>query len=261
MNNLLIVSLLVALSCGEIIAQQKELQGKITNIEEVDGIHVLNNGSRFNTVTDEFGNFSISAKVNDTIVFSSVHYIAKKIPVTSKIFESGIIVVTLTKVINELDEVFLGTRLTGDLERDVKNAKVKTPINFHDVGIPGFLGEPEEKIPTLIGQTIGPTHVNIEALYNYISGYYKMLRTQREWEAENTAVAVILFKYDEEFFFESYGIPKNRTFDFLLFCLETTTLERDFYKSNHGRVLDVFAEKSKIYTTRLEEGKTPEKKE
>lgn len=251
----------MVLACTQILGQHKQLQGKITNTEEVEGIHVLNNASRYNTVTDAFGNFSISAKIADTIVFSSVHYIAKQIPVTEQVFESGILVVTLAKVINELDEVFLGTRLTGDLERDVKNANVKAPINFYNVGIPGFLGEPEEKIPTLIGQTIGPTHVNVEALYNYISGYYKMLRTQREWEAENTAVAVILFKYDDEFFYESYGLPKDRTFDFLLFCLETTTLESDFYKSNHGRVLDIFKQKSEIYMARLKETTVPQKKE
>ena len=249
------------LTWGSILAQQKELQGKVTNLDEVEGIHVLNANSRFNTITDEFGNFTISAKVTDTIVFSSVHYVAKKIPVTENIFESGILIVTLFKVINELDEVFLGTRLTGDLSLDVKNTEVKAPINFNDVGIPGFLGEPEEKIPTLIGQTIGPTHINVEALYNYISGYYKMLRTQRKWESENNTVAVILYKYDEEFFERSYGVPKNRTFDFLLFCLETTTLESDFYKNNHGRVLAVFEEKAALYVSRIEEAADSEKKE
>lgn len=237
----------------EFFAQPKELQGKITNTEEVDGIHVLNANSRYNAITDGFGNFSISANINDTLVFSSVHYMAKQVAITEAVFESGIVVVTLEKVINELDEVFLGTRLTGDLNRDVKNAKVEAPINFYDVGIPGFLGKPEEKIPTVIGQTIGPTYVNIDALYKHISGYYKRLRTQRKWEQQNNAVAMILFKYGETFFAESYGIPTDRTFDFLLFCLETTSLRADFFKSNHGRVLTIFSEKATVYVSRLAE--------
>jgi len=246
---------------AEISAQQKELQGKLTNTDEIEGIHVLNEASGFNSVTDAFGNFSIGANVNDTVVFSSVHYVPKKVAISAEIIESGILVVTLQKVINELDEVFLGTRLSGDLEKDVKNANVKSPINFYDVGIPGFLGEPEEKIPTLIGQTIGPTHINIEALYNHISGYYKRLRTQRAWEAENNTVAVILFKYDQAFFETSFGIPENRTYDFLLFCMETTSLQRDFYNGAHGRVLDIFEKKASIYTARLYQNDTLEKKE
>ena len=236
----------------EISAQQKELQGKITNLQEVEGIHVLNTTSRYNSVTDAFGNFTITAKNLDTLVFSSVHYVPEKVVVTPEIFERGIVVVTLEKVINELDEVFIGSRLSGDLALDVKNIKVKKKIDFDSLGIPGYKGEPKEHIPTLIGQTIGPTHVNIEALYNHISGYYKMLRKKRKWEAENKTVAAIMYMYDETFFEEAYEVPNTRTYDFLLFCIETTTLQTEFKRQRSAKVLEIFESQAAVYLSRLD---------
>ncbi len=253
MNNTLFVLIGMFLFIFETSAQQKELQGKITNPEEVEGIHVLNTTSRYNSVTDVFGNFSISAKPLDTLIFSSVHFVPEKVVVTEEIHERGILVVTLSKLVNELDEVFLGPKLSGDLERDVKNIKVKKKIDFDSLGIPGFKGEPEEKIPTLIGQTIGPTHVNIDALYKHLTGYYKMLRTKRKWESENKAVAHILYKYDENFFEKAYGIPQDRTYDFLLFCMETSTLAIEFRNESYARVLDIFERQSKTYLSRIQE--------
>ncbi|MDX1463183.1 MAG: hypothetical protein R3359_09010 [Marinirhabdus sp.] len=234
-------------------SQENQIQGKITNMEEVEGIHVLNTSSRFNSVTDAFGNFSITAKPLDTLLFSSVHYAPKKVLVSAAVHERGILVVTLEKLINELDEVFLGQKLTGDLNRDVNNIKVKRKIDFDSLGIPGFKGEPKEKIPTLIGQTIGPTHVNIEALYNHISGYYKMLRTKRKWEGENTIVAAILYTYEPDFFVKAYQIPIDRTYDFLLFCVESSTLVSEFKNQRFSNVLDIFEQQSAIYLERLEQ--------
>ncbi|QIE60465.1 carboxypeptidase-like regulatory domain-containing protein [Rasiella rasia] len=243
---------LLLLLVVQVAGQEVSLQGKITNLEDIEGIHVLNTTSRYNAVTDAFGNFSITAKPLDTLLFSSVHYLPKKVEISEEIQERGIIVITLEKLINELDEVFLGSKLTGDLDQDIKNINVKKTINFKDVGIPGFEGEPEEKIPTVIGQTIGPTHINIDALYKHISGYYKKLRIQRKWEAENQTVASILYKYDETFFERAYGIPKDRTYDFLLFCIETSTLQADFRKQGHARVLGIFKKQAAVYLERID---------
>ena len=235
---------------AETLAQTTLLQGKITNQEEVEGIHILNNSSRNNSVTDAFGNFSIGAKLQDTLVFSSVNYVPKSVVVNETILERGILVVTLEKLVNQLDEVFLGSKLTGDLEKDVKNIKIKKRIDFDSLGIPGFKGEPEEKIVPAY-TLYAPTALNIEALYNHLSGYYRKLRLKRKWEAENTTVAEILYVYDATFLFETYKIPEDKVYDFLLFCIDTTALQSNFRKGNHGNMLAIFKEQSVEYTSRL----------
>ncbi len=236
----------------KITAQEKSLQGKITNDTDIDGIHVLNTSSHFNTITNENGHFSIQVKPLDTLLFSSIKYMPEKKVVTDAIFEKGVITIKLTELVNELDEVFLELDLSGNIAADLKKIKTEKPINFDDVGIPGFKGKPEEKIVPMYF-AVTPLSVNLEALYKHISGYYKELKTRRKWEYENNAVAQMLNYYTIPFFTTTYGIPENRVYDFLLFCAENTSVESDFKNERYGSVLLIYEEKGKLYVSRLSE--------
>ncbi|MDC8000769.1 hypothetical protein POV26_06955 [Aequorivita todarodis] len=228
------------------------MQGKITNQLDIEGVHVLNTSSRLNTITDENGHFTIKVKPLDTLLFSSIKYMPEKVAVTEGVFEKGVITVRLTELVNELDEVFLQPNLSGNIAADLKKIKTEKPINFDDVGIPGFKGKPEEKIVPLYF-AVTPLSVNLEALYKHISGYYKDLKTRRKWEYENNAVAKMLNYYTVPYFMTTYGIPENRVYDFLLFCAETTAIESDFKKEHYGSVLLILDEKAKIYAARISE--------
>ena len=236
----------------QLSAQQKSLQGKITNEADIEGIHVMNLASRFNTITDENGHFSINVKPLDTLLFSSIKYMPEKVVVTDAFFEKGIITVKLSELVNELDEVFLKPNLSDNIAADLKKIKTEKPINFDDVGIPGFKGEPKEKIVPLYF-AVTPLSVNLEALYKHISGYYKDLKTRRKWEYENNAVAKMLNYYTLSFFTTTFGIPENRVYDFLLFSTETTSIESEFKNEHYGSVLLILEEKAKIYTKRISE--------
>ena len=244
------LSLLISAS---VLGQQKLLQGEILNDKDVEGIHILNRSSRFNTITDADGRFAIYANRGDTLFVSSVTYIPERVMVTDEMYREGYISVTLQELVNELDEVYLGPRLSGNLQTDLKNIEVEEPINFDDVGIPGFKGEPEEKIPNLLGEVITPLSVNIEGLYKHISGYYKTLRTRRKWEGENQTVARLINFYSAEFFQEAYQVPEHRLYDFLLFCIETSEIQSDFRNENYSGVLTTFKEKGVEYVSRLSE--------
>ncbi len=241
--------LLCALASSLLSAQQKLLQGKITNETEVDGIHILNTSSRYNTVTNENGHFSIQVKLLDTLIFSSIKYNPEKRVITETIYEKGVVTIALTELVNELDDVYIAPNLSGNIVADLKRIKTEKPIDFDDVGIPGFKGKPEEKIVPLY-LTITPLSVDIEALYKHISGYYKGLKTRRKWEYENNAVAKLLNYYTLSFFTTTYGIAENSVYDFLLFCAETSTIESDFKKEHFGSVLLILNDKAKIYKNR-----------
>lgn len=236
---------------ANIFAQQQTLQGIITNTADVEGIHILNTSSHLNTIADKNGNFSIRVKKNDTLLFSSVTFIPEKIVVTEAIYEKGIITVQLEPMVNELSEVVLGPNLSGNLAKDAKDIKTNKSIDFDDVGIPGFKGEPKERIVP-VAVAFFPTNVNLEAVYKYLSGYYKNLKKQRKWEAQNTSVAKIIAFYTEGFFTENYKIPQNRLYDFLLFCEETSDIQGNFRNEHYALVLNTFEEKSKVYLDRLE---------
>ena len=231
-------------------SQQIDLEGKVTNAFDIEGIHILNKTSKYNTVTNEFGEFVIRIQVQDTIIFSSIKYQIKELIITEDIYYKKKININLNELVNELDEVLIGNTLTGDLFTDLKNIKVEETFNFDDVGIPGFKGEPEEKIVPLAAAAF-PLNVNIEALYKHIGGYYKKLKIQRKWTKENLTVAEIIDYYGFKFFEDAYRIPNNKLYDFLLFCIETTTLNLDYNRQNFAGVLQIFNEKSKIYVPRI----------
>lgn len=231
-------------------AQSELINGNVTNSQEIEGIHILNTTSRYNSITDEYGNFSIRAARNDTLLFSSVKYFPKKVVVSEEIFEKGVLTVTLQELINELDEVILGHNLSGNISSDLKVIKTEKPLDFEDVGIPGFKGKPEEKIVP-VAMAFFPTNVNLEAAYKYISGYYRKLKLQRKWESQNYSVAQMIGFYSQSFFFEAYAIPENRLYDFLLFCVETTSVQSDFNSKNYARVLEIFKEQSTVYLARI----------
>jgi len=231
-------------------AQYISLKGTITNNVDVEGIHILNKTSRFNTVSDSHGVFEIRVAIHDTLLFSSIKFILKEIVITDQIFKEEKLEIALEEMVNQLDEVIVGNRLTGNIATDLKNIKVEETFNFDDVGIPGFKGIPKEKIVPVAAAAF-PTNVNIEALYKHISGYYRKLKTKRKWTAENNAIARIIDYYGFTFFEEAFQIPRNRIYDFLLFCSETTSLESDFEKQNLSLVLEIFKVNSKEYISRI----------
>lgn len=237
---------------GLLLAQSKLIEGSIQNRKDVEGIHILNTSSGFNSVSNASGVFEITAKTGDTLIISSIKYIAKKVPITDLIYEEARLAVTLEEMVNELQEVYLGPKLSGNIEQDIKRIKIKDTINFDDVGIPGFKGVPEEKIVPLVNAYM-ITAVDLEVLYKHISGYYKVLRTKRKWEAENNMAATLINSYTAQFFVEAYGIPEDRQYDFMLFCLETSEISRDYKAENFAGVLEVFAEKGPEYLKRLSE--------
>ncbi|PKA82293.1 carboxypeptidase-like protein [Ulvibacter sp. MAR_2010_11] len=234
-------------------AQEQLLHGNITNDKEVEGIHIMNKTTQYNSVTDENGNFSIIVNKQDTIYISSVNYVPDRIVISEEIYEKGLLIITLEELVNQLDEVYLGPNLTGNIVTDLKNIKTEKPLNFDDVGIEGFKGEPEEKIVPMVPYVGLATAVDLEAMYKHLSGYFRKLRLKREWEGENRIVAQIINKYTDRFFEEAFHIPNNRLYDFLLFCIETTDLKKDFENENYALVLQIFQEQGEIYVERFSE--------
>lgn len=242
----------ILLSVGKLYSQERVIRGVITNNTDIEGIHILNRTSRFNTVSNKKGEFRIRVRVLDTIFISSVHYRPGRVVISTSDFESGKLTVELEPLVNELDEVYLGPSLTGNLNYDIKNIEVTDTLNFNDVGIPGFRGEPKEKIIPVYAAVI-PLRMDLEAIYKHLSGYYKKLKQQRKWEAQNRTVAQLIQFYTPKFYAEAYRIPEDRLYDFLLFCIETTSIQADFKKENYRAVLETFKTHGAEYKNRLDQ--------
>ncbi|WP_299275761.1 carboxypeptidase-like regulatory domain-containing protein [uncultured Psychroserpens sp.] len=198
-------------------AQTIILKGKVVASSDLESIHVLNITAQKFTVTNDKGDFEIPAKLNDTLLISSVQYTPQNIAVTKTTIEMRSIVITLSDRVNELDEVVVGKILTGDLLSDIENSDAKRDINFYDVGIPGYVGKPKTQRERKLYEAdagksivIAPLFIgiNIHKILNKISGRTKKLKRAVTLEKQDKC----LKKVTEEFsdlLFENYDIEAH----------------------------------------------------
>jgi len=88
----------------EVIIQTKNVNGKVTSEEEVDGIpgvNVLEKGTSNGTVTDIQGNFALEVSEGATLVFSSVGYNTQEVVVGNR----SVIDIVMSQNVQHLDEL------------------------------------------------------------------------------------------------------------------------------------------------------------
>ena len=126
----------------------KTLKGEIVNDSvSISGIHIINKTSGSKTITNINGVFEIGVKKQDTIIISSVQIKPRVIVMEEEIFDQVYLKVYVDQFINQLSNVVVRSHnLSGNILNDMANSNVKVPVNFDDVGIPGFKGIREEKI-------------------------------------------------------------------------------------------------------------------
>ena len=180
------IILMAVFQVESMVSQTVEIYGKIESNDDVENIHIINKTARVFTISNQAGNFKISAKINDTLVFSSVQHQTKILVIDENILINKRVNVFLEEHINELDEVFVGKFLTGDLLSDINNSEGEPPINFYDVGIPGYTGKIATQSERRLNEaTTGGGIIPLNPILNAISGRTKMLKQQVALEAKD----------------------------------------------------------------------------
>ena len=135
--------------------------------------------------------------------------------------------------------------LTGNLADDVTSAP-PPPINFKDVGIPGFEGERREKIRySSTGNLILSTlllpimPLDIEGMYKQISGYNKRLRQSRKLNKQLQIVHRMIDFYGTDFLQREFSLIDEEVYGFVLACVENSLeMQTDYLNGNHPLVLE-----------------------
>jgi hypothetical protein len=220
-------------------AQSIDIEGQVLGDADVEGIHVINKTASKFATTSASGTFNISVKLNDTIIFSSLQYKITAVFVSSEHILQKKMIVKLEEQVNVLDEVIVGKVLSGDLEFDVQNSDVEKPIDFYDVGIPGYTGKPKTqserrlheadagKMIPYVGLGFG---VNFHKLMNAISGRTKMLKERVRLEDNEVLIYKIKAELSEEFF-KTHPLNENLIIEFFYFCSE----DKDFESRCKGK--------------------------
>ena len=208
--------------------QTVELLGEVKSNSEIENIHVINKTAHRFTITDRNGEFKIEAKLKDTIIFSSVQHVLKEVVVGGIIISTKKIKVILEDHVNELDEVIVGKILTGNLFSDIQSVNLDdAPINFFDVGIPGYTGkiatQSERKLseagefkPIMLLGLLGGS-LPLNPIINGLSGRTKMLKKRVEIDERDALMRSVKARLSKDFL-ASNPLEKDLIMDFFYFC-------------------------------------------
>lgn len=214
------IILLAVFQMESMVSQTLDVLGKIESAVNIENIHIINKTAKVFTISNGDGNFKISVTLGDTLVFSSVQHKTKLLVVDEDIVLKKSVTVVLEEQINELKEVIVGKTLSGNLLKDIDNTEGDPPINFYDLGIPGYTGKIATQSERRLNEaTTGGGFIPLNPILNAISGRTKMLKQQVALEAKDELLFSIKARLSEVFF-EFNPLEDSLIMDFFYFCQE-----------------------------------------
>ncbi|MCM8567908.1 hypothetical protein NE848_00835 [Gramella jeungdoensis] len=195
----------------------KLLQGHIlTDSIEPSNIHVVNLSLKEGVTSDDSGKFYIRARLDDSLLFSSVQFQNSIIRINKEQFETGKIQIKLFPAQNELDEVRISDlKLSGVLDKDVARIEIFDRTEF---GIPYAkkgLTQTERKLQTATTSAGG---IPLDLLLNTFNGKIKMLKKVKANDELSASVIKAFDSFGREFFERELDIPETEVLNFLYYC-------------------------------------------
>lgn len=226
-NIVFVIILCISSAYGQNILIDGEVFSE--DIGAIEGLHVINKTQNKNTTTNASGKFFIEVAVNNILEISSVQYKKVSLVITETQIKNKRIVFYLEIQVNELAEVQIGNTLTGNLYEDIASSKAERPLDFYDVGIPGYKGKRKTKSERLLHEAgdfkpamllglLGGS-LPINPILNGLSGRTKMLKKRVALEKNTDKIQRLKTKLGTNFF-ENYPLDKMKRMDFFYFCAD-----------------------------------------
>ncbi|WP_323786844.1 carboxypeptidase-like regulatory domain-containing protein [Psychroserpens sp.] len=238
---------------GVTFSQSTEILGKVTASSDIDRIHVINKTAHKFTITNDNGEFLISASVNDTILISAIQYKPLEMVMTTQIIQSKFVAIDLTDKITELDEVVVGKILTGDLLSDIENSEVKRELNFYDLGIPGYTGKQKTQSERRLHEaTSGGGLVPLTPILNWLSGRTKKLKGQIVRENNDNAMREVMSDLSE-MLFDIDNLEESKRVEFFYFVTDDPNFLPLSKLDNDIKMLEFLQQKLKEFKSQIED--------
>jgi hypothetical protein len=182
---------------------EKLLQGIIAADDALlSGIDVVNLGNEKVTVTNSKGEFSILAKADDILVFSSKSLEMRRLLIDEDDLKSGNITLNMYPKINELDEVIVKKNAVEGVSI-IPGQKQYTPA--------------ERKLHTA-------TSGLLDAPISWMSGRTAMLKKEVVVERKERLLDKIGILYEDKYYIETLKVPEIYIDDFQRYIIE----DKDF---------------------------------
>lgn len=220
---ILVLCLFCQFCFGQILTR-KTVHGQVVNdsIKLENGI-IFNVNSKTGTIIKEEGYFSILAKVNDTLVFSSLAFKPKKITLTEKEISTPLLRVKLEVYTNQLAEVIVSKKAINPIDG---NSQKYVDMTFFD---------DEKSSPK---NTVMPSDGTIEYGMDFVRMYrevFKLLRKnnpdKRDFVGDMNFTKVAMKSVSYTFFTHTLNLKDEEIGLFLIFC-ENDPKSKMFLKSD-----------------------------
>ncbi len=238
-----------------IFAQEKWVQGNIIidNSDDIaEGIYVTNLRTNHTTLSNFAGAFFIQAQENDTLKFQSDWFENRTIILKQNLFQKPSIVVHLAPQVIQLQTAFIGQKLTGILEKDVKNGKKQDVITnlYKSLGVNPDLKPIKDTSALkagLLSGDISLTRLDIGRMYDVFTGKAKQRKALIDYETKYDKITKIKNYFGEDYFTNDLKIPKSKIRDFIDNALTNTGNNIQLNDVNYFKFLQIFSSYSKIY--------------
>lgn len=184
----------------------------------LESVHVINLNKVLGTITNQKGEFSITAAVNDTLYFSYLGFKSQKIRVTNDMFKFKDTKISLTELAYALEEVIVRPyQLTGYLEIDVKNVPINNAYQYSISGLNvGYEGG--KKNPSAVTKVLGAILNPADLLRNLFGKKPNQMRKLRQVKEDDAIRDLLASKFDRETLTELLQIEKVDIEDILNNC-------------------------------------------
>ncbi|MDO5607313.1 MAG: carboxypeptidase-like regulatory domain-containing protein [Capnocytophaga sp.] len=213
---LLIVSLLIFQGAFA----QEEMQGNVFSMQSnapMSNVHVLNLNKVVGTITNNRGDFSIQAAVNDTLYLSFLGYKSIKVRVTNDMLKFSGTKIGMSELAYSLEEVIISPfQLTGYLDIDAKRIPLNNNIRYSISGLEvGYEGRSDA---SAIGRVFGAIFNPADFLYRTFGSKGSELRKLQKMREDNGLSDMLATRYDRETIIELLQIDRNELEEMLRSC-------------------------------------------
>ncbi len=226
------------------------IKGKVLHSNRsVPDVHVMNITAQRATITNALGNFSISAQIGDSLVFSAVQLERKTLVVTAALMESKSLVVYMDEQVNLLDEVVLRPfDLSGDLAIDLQNTPKEKVYVTATLGLPNAYAKPRTLAERRLFEAVtGGGIVPLNPVINAITGRTKYLKKVLATERKYARTSRVRAFYPDSLYTRVLKIPYERIPDFMYFCEVDTEFNSIVDSRDKLRIWEFLKQKSVVY--------------
>ncbi len=184
----------------------------------LESVHVINLNQVIGTITDQKGQFTIEAAVNDTLYLSYLGFKSQKVRVTNDMFKIEDTKIALTELAYALEEVIVTHyQLTGYLEIDVKNLPVNNAYQYSISGL-NTSYEAGSKSPSAVTKVLGAILNPADLLRNLFGKKPRQMRKLRQMKEDDDIRNLLASKFDREVLTELLQLEKVDIEDILNNC-------------------------------------------